>query len=934
MKSIFSKLTGGLVALVIVIAAWSSYGQTATTTKTTTQQTAKQVLDGIYYDAAHNGIPLSMYPPSYLDYLKSLGNSPYPPPAKNTTTTQNGSLQPLGSPLGGQQSGPPMYQLIDIGTSLSNQGYINSIAYDINNVGQVVGDSSENSGYPSYGAFVYQNDSVQILNDLDGNSDDDSVFGINDSGQIVGDAIGTDRKQHAIIYSNGQMQVIDDTESGIAYGSATAINNKGRVVGNLTMSGTFESHMFVYDNGSMQDLGNLGMVGVYADDINDNSIIVGYASGDNYTSYAFSYSGGVVNDINTLGGSSSFALGINNNNQIVGRAYTLNDMAVHGFVYTDGSVLDLGDPIADPDYNDYSEAWGINDNGDVVGYATTDKDAHDNHAFIYTGGTMYDLNKLMLNPESGWMLAQANAINNAGQIVGYETNPQGQYHAFLLNPLPDGSATALETDQTTTPSYGNTPVKNPSDSGLVVITHGWTHTESQSMPTDVPWVDTISNMVVQRLVSDGVSGWQVFGYKWPAASYTVLPDQSLNNAKQQGELLGLSIVAGGWTKVHLIAHSAGAGLIERCSEIIRQYAPNTVIQCTFLDPYMGSDGSGYATYGQAADWSDCYYNRDAETGSKTEGSLANAYNADITQLDDLDRVSVHYYIPGIINSSCYKTVATHFWPVMFYSNTIAGTVTSDYQAFGYTLSQEEGTFNNAKTTYQKGNDPAQVLGTPDPSCSQSFMFAGLDTVSGIQNLLPTVYYSTTGTIDALGNWAYQLFDPPGAPVWLGIVVIPTNSVNVVSFDAKFTSASGSHGLLSVYWDTDVIGLVDEPAVEPGINHYSMAITAAPSTTSHVIGFHLDPFTSAQSSIIVTNIALEANGVTQKPVLSVTTNTLNGSLVYQLTGQPAEYTIQASTNLASTDWQNIAIASATNGVVNFVDTGSTNCPFRFYRAVSQ
>lgn len=59
---------------------------------------------------------------------------------------------------------------------------------------------------------------------------------------------------------------------------------------------------------------------------------------------------------------------------------------------------------------------------------------------------------------------------------------------------------------------------------------------------------------------------------------------------------------------------------------------------------------------------------------------------------------------------------------------------------------------------------------------------------------------------------------------------------------------------------------------------------------------------------------------------------NGLLVYQLAGQPANYTIQASADMSN--WTNIAILANTTGMVNFVDQNSTNYPSRFYRALVQ
>ena len=49
----------------------------------------------------------------------------------------------------------------------------------------------------------------------------------------------------------------------------------------------------------------------------------------------------------------------------------------------------------------------------------------------------------LIDPSSGWILADATAINDSGQIVGNGTNPAGQTHAFLLTPIPEPASLAL-----------------------------------------------------------------------------------------------------------------------------------------------------------------------------------------------------------------------------------------------------------------------------------------------------------------------------------------------------------------------------------------------------------------------------------------------------------------------------------------------------------
>ena len=48
---------------------------------------------------------------------------------------------------------------------------------------------------------------------------------------------------------------------------------------------------------------------------------------------------------------------------------------------------------------------------------------------------MLSLNRLLDDSGLGWILKEADAINNSGQIVGYGINPDGHSEAFLLTPV-------------------------------------------------------------------------------------------------------------------------------------------------------------------------------------------------------------------------------------------------------------------------------------------------------------------------------------------------------------------------------------------------------------------------------------------------------------------------------------------------------------------
>jgi probable HAF family extracellular repeat protein len=129
-----------------------------------------------------------------------------------------------------------------------------------------------------------------------------------------------------------------------------------------------------------------------------------------------------VIELGSLGGELSQAFGINDNGQVVG-ASTLRDSSSipHAFLWTDGKGMqDLGTLGGS-----FSEATAINNRGWVVGGATLADGS--GHAFLWTPSSgMQDLGKLV-----GGMNSGAAAINRSGQVVGSAITASGDSHAFL-----------------------------------------------------------------------------------------------------------------------------------------------------------------------------------------------------------------------------------------------------------------------------------------------------------------------------------------------------------------------------------------------------------------------------------------------------------------------------------------------------------------------
>lgn len=139
--------------------------------------------------------------------------------------------------------------------------------------------------------------------------------------------------------------------------------------------------------------------------------------------------GGTIVDLGTLGGNGSEARGINDLGQIVGYAGR-PDGVTHAFLRENGVMQDLGDLSVAEEVTSW--ARGINADGVVVGFSQVSAGSGF-EAFVWEAGVMRNLNDL-IPAGSGWALEQAAAINGSGQIVGEGTAPNGEQRGFILTP--------------------------------------------------------------------------------------------------------------------------------------------------------------------------------------------------------------------------------------------------------------------------------------------------------------------------------------------------------------------------------------------------------------------------------------------------------------------------------------------------------------------
>ena len=213
-------------------------------------------------------------------------------------------------------------------------------------------------------------------------------------------------------------EAVDVPSLGLGDGQADAINNIGQVVGVSISAATGDNHAFLWTPGvGVIDLGTVsGATGSYshATDINNRGWVAGLggdvpATGP-ATRRAFRWTPDAgMQDIGSLGGALSQAFAINDNGQVAGGSNTAAN-AYHAFLWTPGrGMQDLGTLPGD----DMSQATGVNSKGQVVGWSQNSTTGI-LRAFLWTSKTGM---RLLPLPD-GIANAIAQDINDNGQVAG------------------------------------------------------------------------------------------------------------------------------------------------------------------------------------------------------------------------------------------------------------------------------------------------------------------------------------------------------------------------------------------------------------------------------------------------------------------------------------------------------------------------------------
>jgi probable HAF family extracellular repeat protein len=335
-------------------------------------------------------------------------------------------------------------------------GPASSRATDINNAGVVVGTYPIGTGGINTGSFINRGSGFVNLGTLGGTSS--QVVAINDKGEVLGNRTTASGQQRGFIYYHGTRRDLGSIPSmPLTY---VDINNAGYTLALGTIpdpAGGPGLRSFLRDpSGRLRNLGTLpGENAVtQAEALNNRNQVAGESGpflAPDPPLRAFLWTKGVIRDLGDFGSTPNYGLGINDRGQVTG--YASLPLGFHNqvaFIYSHGRLIDIDrrPPTADR----FSLGEAINNLGHVVGSS--------NHlsGFVYRGRKMESLNAL-INPKLGWNIQFPRAINDKGQIAADAVRGGVQY-AVRLDPI--------------RPSLEAAPVENIDDEAGPIVQSGLT----------------------------------------------------------------------------------------------------------------------------------------------------------------------------------------------------------------------------------------------------------------------------------------------------------------------------------------------------------------------------------------------------------------------------------------------------------------------------
>lgn len=301
-----------------------------------------------------------------------------------------------------------------------------AVGYGITGNGQTNAVASRGAGLTDIGAG------------LEGNA----AVAVNASGVAVGQVFLSGQTQQRAVEFAGSREIDLGALPGDATSVATAINGHGTVVGTSTPSSRtrYVSQPFVYEHGALHGIAQVralpGFLGATATGVNDSGLVVGSLGQKAFlagTTSSYVFDGSKVTTFATVhGNGNSVATAVNAAGVVVGYHSTFSfsvNAPVHAYRYSGGTLTDLGTLYPGTGFVN-SAAFAINSQGVAVGFSQPTNGRIPPHATAFFKGKVVDLNAL-LPAKSGWLLEEAEGIDDLGNVAGIGVH-DGVQRGFIL----------------------------------------------------------------------------------------------------------------------------------------------------------------------------------------------------------------------------------------------------------------------------------------------------------------------------------------------------------------------------------------------------------------------------------------------------------------------------------------------------------------------
>lgn len=329
-------------------------------------------------------------------------------------------------------SAATLYSVLDLGF-ISEFDYVT--ATGINDLGQVVGESSNSSA----GIVTFRTAPNSPINPATDNIDPkfpdySRSNDINNSGEVVATTFFGRLSSGIRTDTNGLL-----TNYLFPVVEANAINDSGQIAGRGLVAGcNYGCGQLEVFNAVRVDVSNTGTVtivdlgiGGRGNGIND----LGQVIAGQYRTAPNSPVNRETDNIGSLGGRGASGRDINNLGQVVGSS-TNTSGQTHAFRTAANSAINPETDDLGTLGGDFSTANAINELSQVVGSSKLANS--DIRAFLFDEDTMFDLNSLIADG-GNFVFTQAVGINEQGQIAvnGYFGSNSQTSRAFVLTPVPE-----------------------------------------------------------------------------------------------------------------------------------------------------------------------------------------------------------------------------------------------------------------------------------------------------------------------------------------------------------------------------------------------------------------------------------------------------------------------------------------------------------------